>query len=125
MIQAACHCGAVRIELAHVPEQLTDCNCSLCHTHGTLWAYYRAAEVEIRGLTVAYLQGDKTLTSHHCQTCGCTTHWRSVDPGADRMGVNARLMPRDLLAGMTVEKLDGAHDFEILGHYTFGTLPPG
>lgn len=125
MIQAACHCGAVTFEVDEAPTEVTDCNCSLCHKLGALWAYYQAPQVRISGETVAYLQGDKTLTSHHCPTCGCVTHWRAVDPQYQRMGVNTRLMAPAALEGMRVKRLDGAHDFATLGHYTFGTLPTG
>ena len=124
MIQAACHCGAVTFEVDEAPTEVTDCNCSLCHKHGSLWAYY-LQPVEIHGETVAYLQGDRSLTTHHCPTCGCTTHWKAVDPAYLRMAVNARLMPPEVLEGMSVKRLDGAHDFETLGHYIFGTLPTG
>ena len=125
MIHAACHCGAVTFEIEQPPPMVTDCTCSLCHKLGVLWAYYRQPQVRITGQTVAYVQGDETIASHHCPTCGCTTHWMTRNPHSQRMAVNARLMPPELLAGMTVEKLDGAHDFEILGHYIFGTLPTG
>lgn len=124
MIQAACHCGAVTYEVDEAPSEVTDCNCSLCHKHGALWAYYEQG-VAIHGETVAYLQGDRTLTTHHCPTCGCITHWKAVDPAYLRMGVNSRLMPPAVLEGMRVKRLDGAHDFATLGHYVFGTLPTG
>ena len=38
------------------------------------------------------------------------------------MGVNSRLMPPQVLAGMRVKRFDGAGDWEILGYYTFGAL---
>ena len=125
MIHAACHCGAVTFEIEQAPDQVTDCTCSLCHKLGVLWAYYQQPQVRMAGETVAYVQGDRTLSSHHCPTCGCTTHWRALDPNSQRMAVNARLMAAELLAGMRVKKLDGAHDFGTLGHYIFGTLPTG
>lgn len=56
MIEASCHCGAVRILVAERPWVLTACNCSLCRRLGTLWAYYRPDEVAIvagAGTTVA------------------------------------------------------------------------
>ncbi|MBP7649850.1 MAG: GFA family protein [Phenylobacterium sp.] len=125
MIKASCHCGAVTYEVDTAPTQVTDCNCSLCHRLGVLWAYYQQPQVRVTGATVAYLQGDRTLTSHHCPTCGCTTHWASVDPAYGRMAVNARLMAPELLEGLPVKRLDGAHDFKVLGVYAFGTLPTG
>jgi hypothetical protein len=53
-------------------------------------------------LTDAYLWGDGTLEFHRCQNCGCVSHWVAVDPGADRMGVNARLMDLEVLAAARV-----------------------
>lgn len=126
MIEATCHCGAVRMEIDEAPEIVTDCNCSLCHRTGALWAYYHPAQVRhLAGDTVAYVQGDRTLATHHCPRCGCTTHWQSIDPTSERMGVNTRLMPPQVLAGMRVRRLDGAGDWEVLGEYTFGALPTG
>ena len=94
MIEASCHCGAVRIEVEVPPAQLTACNCSLCRRLGTLWAYHRPDQVRITqgaGTTVPYIQGDRTLAVHHCPTCGCVTHRESVDKeSVDRMAVNAK-----------------------------------
>ena len=125
MIEATCHCGAVRIEVDDISEIVTECNCSMCHRIAGLWAYYPPSKVRhLAGETVAYVQGDRTLETHHCPRCGCTTHWTSLDPSSQRTGVNTRMMPPHVLAGMRVKKLDGAGDWEVLGHYTFGARPP-
>lgn len=111
MIEASCHCGAVRLEVARPPVSVTDCNCSICRRLGVLWAYYRPDEVRIMaapGATRAYVWGDRCLEFHHCQSCGCTTHWASLDAAIDRMGVNARLLAPANLAGAKVRELDGA-----------------
>jgi hypothetical protein len=115
-MEASCHCGAVRIEVEVPPAQLTSCNCSLCRRYGTLWAYYRPAQVRIvqgAGTTVAYVQGERTLAAHHCPTCGCVTHWASLT-GADRMAVNARLMDERDIEGVRVRRLDGASTWAYL-----------
>jgi hypothetical protein len=120
MIEAACHCGAVRIDVPSAPEQLTDCNCSICRRLGVLWAYYDPAQVTIRGLnaTTAYVRQDQPdvghLAFHHCRTCGSPTHWSSLNSDSDRMGVNARLMAPDVLARTRVRRLDGAATWEYL-----------
>lgn len=123
MIEASCHCGAVRFEVDQPPKAVTDCNCSLCRRLGGLWAYYHPDQVRVTGQTVAYVQGDRTLQTHHCPSCGCTTHWQGLDANSTRMGVNTRLMAPQVLAGVTVRKLDGADTWEVLGEYTFGALP--
>jgi hypothetical protein len=109
VITASCHCGAVRMEIAEPPATVTDCNCSICRRLGALWAYYHPNQVKFLtdGMTVAYVWGDRMLEFHHCTICGCTTHWEAIDKaGADRMGINARLMEDfDRLA---VRSFDGA-----------------
>ena len=77
MIEGHCHCRAVRVAVPVRPETLGDCNCSLCSRLGTLWGYYPSSEVSITDperKLVGYVQGDRTLTMHHCGVCGCITH---------------------------------------------------
>jgi hypothetical protein len=118
MITATCHCGAVRIDITEAPKQLTDCNCSLCRRLGGLWAYYtwdQVAFVMAPDATAGYAQGDKTLATHHCRTCGCTTHWVSLDPeNPERVAVNARLFSPEDRAGIRVRKFDGADTWAFL-----------
>ncbi len=111
MVEASCHCGAIRIVVDVAPDEVTDCNCSICRRYGTLWAYYspRRVRIEAGGAgTETYLWNDRSLAFHRCAACGCVTHWAPVDPAVDRMGVNARLMPRDVLAAARVRPFDGA-----------------
>jgi hypothetical protein len=98
MIQAACDCGAVRIGLAVAPDEVSECQCSFCQKKGVLWSYYPIEAVTIEAAedaTFPYLRGPGVSEFHTCKACGCTTHWRPTD---DRtwMGVNARLMPREV-----------------------------
>ncbi len=107
---ASCHCGACVIELAEAPAEVADCNCSICRRYGTLWAYYRLSEVDLSrlGPTDTYVWGDRMLAFHRCAECGCVTHWASFDNDRDRMGVNARLLPPEVLAAASVRFLDNA-----------------
>lgn len=115
MIEASCHCGAVRISVPELPAKLTSCNCSLCWRVGGLWAYYRPVEVTVTGETIAYVQGDGMLATRHCPTCGCVTHWTPTERAeADRMGINARLMDRKAIAEIPVRHLDGADTWTYL-----------
>jgi hypothetical protein len=111
VIAGSCHCGAVRIAVVEAPAIVTSCNCSICRRLGTLWAYYRPAQVTLThapGATDTYSWDDKSIAFRRCATCGCTTHWESItDPPIDRMGVNARLLDIDLET-VEVKYLDGA-----------------
>ena len=112
-IEGSCHCGAITVELARAPSELTSCNCSICRRLGTLWAYYEPADVRVAGETTTYRWGDRTIDFHHCAACGCTTHWSPI-AGAreqmDRMGINARLLAPDVLSAARVRRLDGASE---------------
>src|SRR5262245_42564131 len=110
MIEASCHCGAVRLEIESAPEVVTDCACSICRRKGALWAYYSPKHVRIippSGATAIYMWGEHELESHSCKICPCSTHWSSVDKTYDRMGVNARMMPPEILAAARVHKSAG------------------
>jgi hypothetical protein len=117
MIESSCHCGAVKLEILSAPEEVTDCNCSICRRYGVLWAYYATAHVRIiatEGSTECYLWGDKSIEFHRCKNCGCVTHWCAVDRPASRMGVNARLMPPAILEAARMRHLDGTDTWKYL-----------
>ena len=48
-IVAACHCGQARITLPRAPEQVTQCNCSLCTKTGFRGVYFASDELVIEG----------------------------------------------------------------------------
>jgi hypothetical protein len=140
MIESSCHCGAVRLKIARAPEEVIDCNCSICRRYGALWAYYSPKDVQVtKGATEIYMRGQKTTEFHRCKQCGCVTHWALVDrklfkrkdgshysaeeprsfddeevEKPDRMGVNARLMEPEVLARVRVRRLDGANSWKYL-----------
>jgi hypothetical protein len=110
-VDASCHCGAIHLRIDTPPATVTDCNCSICRRYGVLWAYYAPAQVEIVAASDAtdiYMWDDRSIEFHRCKVCGCVTHWAPVDRNADRMGVNARLMPPEIVGAAHVRKLDGA-----------------
>jgi hypothetical protein len=112
MIRASCHCGSVRLEIDAPPSEVTECNCSICRRYGVLWAYYPPVRVRVLPPdppTDVYAWGDKSIEFHRCRNCGCVSHWAAVNRGRDRMGVNARLMAPEVLAGARVRHLDGAN----------------
>jgi len=107
VIEATCHCGAVTIAVHAVPVEVTSCNCSICRRTAVLCAYYTREQVRITGKTATYQWGDRDITFHRCQICGCQTHWwPNID--IDRVGVNARLMAPEIAASAAVRNFDGA-----------------
>ena len=111
-MSGACHCGAVSFEVTNRPEQLTECNCSICHRYGVLWAYYTRTSVTITCDDLAlsaYSWGDRSLEFFFCNTCGCVTHYESMERHDDsRVAVNARMLEQAEIRDIPRRKFDGA-----------------
>jgi hypothetical protein len=110
MIDAACHCGAVRFEIASPPPSVTECTCSICRRLGVRWAYYHPDQVKVicaPDATAIYMWNDRCIEFHHCRVCGCTTHYEGVG-GEPRRAVNARLIATGDLEGIPIRLFDGA-----------------
>ena len=113
MLTGTCHCGAIAICIPAAPAEITSCNCSICRRLGTFWAYYEADTVVIDGHpegTENYIQGDKTLRVVRCKTCGCTSHWETLDAKTkSRVGINMRNFEPEIIDGVRMRLLDGAN----------------
>ena len=109
---ASCHCGRATIHLPRTPDQITQCNCSLCTKTGFRGVYFPSDELRIAGQFDSYVREDlKTayLATHRCAHCGIVTHWTPLtDPPHQRMGINARLIDAAALEGVPVKQVDGA-----------------
>jgi hypothetical protein len=118
-VSASCHCGSVRLEVDAPPEEVTQCNCSLCRRYGLLWAYYPPRQVRMSPPdppTEVYTWNGGTIEFHRCGKCGCVSHWAAVDRKKNRMDVNARLMDPEVLAGARVRHRDGAYTNRYTDH---------
>jgi hypothetical protein len=115
MIRAACHCGAVKFEIAEAPEWVLDCNCTVCRRYGALWTYFRDAAGQAKLLikpdpesTEAYTWLDGDIAFRRCRTCGCVTH---LEVAANRsiFGVNARMMAGLDPTKVKIRRIDNSH----------------
>lgn len=110
VISASCHCGRVRLEIDAPLSEVTECNCSLCRRYGVLWAYYPPDRVRMSPPdppTDVYMWDGRSIEFHRCRNCGCVSHWVAANRKKNRMGVNARLMDPEILAGAHVRHRDG------------------
>ena len=109
---AACHCGRATITLPRRPDEVTQCNCSLCAKTGFRGVYFSSGELAIAGEFDSYVRSDLKqayLANHRCRTCGILTHWTPLsEPPHERVGVNARLLDPSELEGLPVRQVDGA-----------------
>jgi hypothetical protein len=113
VIKAACHCTAVRFEIARAPEWVVECNCTLCRRYGALWAYYKPDDVVFvageRG-TNSYAWGQRNFAFHWCKTCGCLTHHTALDVVPPRVrAINARLIATLDPSSVKLQHTDNSH----------------
>jgi len=110
-LTGTCHCGRVRITLPRRPDEVTQCNCSLCSKSGFRGVYFSSDELTIDGEVDSYVREDLKqpyLATYRCKVCGTVTHWTPLsDPPHQRIGVNSRLFDEALVAGLPVKQVDG------------------
>lgn len=110
MISGSCLCGNVQITVSDSPSRLVSCNCSACHRYGALWWHSTRENIQIaaKNPTLGYARGDHLLEFHHCPTCGCMTHWHSIDPeNIARRAVNMRMVDPADIDGLPIKYFDG------------------
>ena len=115
MIEASCHCGAVRIEVAERPAQLTACNCSLCRRLGTLWAYYRPTRSGSCRAPARPCPTSRATAARPCTTAHLRLHHPLVEPDRRRPdGGERALMDEREIEGVRVRRFDGAATWKYL-----------
>lgn len=117
MLNGACHCGLVRIDVPAAPAQLILCNCSICRRYGVLWAFYPREVVKLTGHpahTTGYIWGERTIETFRCTGCGCVTHWESLSPTASKVSVNMRNFDPHEIGDAQLRRFDGAQTWTYL-----------
>ncbi|HEX4739111.1 MAG TPA: aldehyde-activating protein [Allosphingosinicella sp.] len=115
MLNLACLCGQIRIELQKRAGFIHACNCALCSKTGARWGYFHPSEVSLEGRTEGYCRDDKddpNAQVHFCSTCGSTTHFVLTQSAASRfgnglVGVNMWLADPQDLVGIEQRYPDG------------------
>jgi hypothetical protein len=67
------------------------------------------------GATFSAREGDKTLRTVRCKTCGCVTHWEPIalEPGV-KHGVNLNNFDPSLQATVHIRHFDGADTWKFI-----------
>ena len=109
-MELTCHCKNIVIEV-YSPEQVTECNCSICSRSMALWGYYQPKEpnITIRKLgSDSYSWGDNELDFIRCKNCGCITHYETKpDQSSPKVAINFGLV-RELVKEVPRRYFNGA-----------------
>ncbi len=86
----SCHCGGVRFTIAHEPDELTTCDCSLCVKRNAVMVKVPEAALRIEAgeaLLATYQWNTMRAKHHFCSRCGIYVfHRKRAAP--DQYGVN-------------------------------------
>jgi hypothetical protein len=104
MQTGGCHCGRVRFEVDGAPQDVVECNCSICSRKGYLhWIVPRSAFRLVAGddALTTYRFGTGVAQHRFCRECGVASFYvpRSHPDGIDVNvrcldGVDAASLPR-------------------------------
>ena len=109
MIEAACHCGAVRLTAPTAPKAVTECNCSICRKAGYLHLMVEAERFRLlKGADkiTTYSFNTGTAKHHFCSVCGVKSFYvpRSKPDG---FSVNVRCLDGGAVRVTRIMMFDG------------------
>ena len=108
--QGSCHCGKVAFEVDGEPEQVIECNCSICRRKGAkMWFVPRT---QLRLLTPEANLATYTFNSHRikhlfCPTCGIHVFGEASKDGNPMAAINVRCLDEIDLDALPVRHFDG------------------
>ena len=107
--QGGCHCGRVRFEVTADIDQVTDCNCSICHKKGFLHLIVEPAQFRLlqgEGALESYRFNTGTAEHKFCRHCGIHAFY-TPRSHPDKVDVNVRCIKAIDLSKLTIKRFDG------------------
>ena len=104
-----CHCGRVRFEVQGTPDDVSECNCSVCTRKAYLhWIVPRAAFQLVAGENdLATYRFNTGVAQHHfCRHCGVASFYVPRS-NPDSIDVNARCLDGVDVAALPRRSFDG------------------
>ena len=104
-----CHCGRVRFEVRGTPDEVSECNCSVCARKAYLhWIVPRAAFQLVAGENdLATYRFNTGVAQHHfCRHCGVASFYVPRS-NPDSVDVNARCLDGVDVAALPRRSFDG------------------
>ncbi|EER36956.1 glutathione-dependent formaldehyde-activating protein [Histoplasma capsulatum var. duboisii H88] len=95
-LKSTCHCGAITVIVPHQPEEINECQCTICRRYAAAWAYYKVNEIKWEmkeGAKLSqYIWGDRDISFKFCRCYWWPFEEKKPDGGAADFGVNTRNM---------------------------------
>ena len=104
-----CHCGRVRFEVRGTPDEVSECNCSVCTRKAYLhWIVPRTAFQLVAGEDeLATYRFNTGVAQHHfCRHCGVASFYVPRS-NPDSIDVNARCLDGVDVAALPRRSFDG------------------
>lgn len=110
--KGSCHCGAVAFTAEGAPEEVMDCNCSICRRKGALmWFVPRDAFHLTSGEDAlqTYTFNREAIGHRFCGRCGIHPFGEGTDPksGQAMVAINARCLDGFDPSQLKIHEIDG------------------
>lgn len=110
--KGSCHCGAVTFTVEGTPEEVMDCNCSICRRKGALLWFVPSDAFHLNSgedALKAYTFNREAIRHRFCGRCGIHPFGEGGDPrsGQAMVAINARCLDDFEPGGIKVHDFDG------------------
>lgn len=110
-MKGSCHCRKIHFEVEGTPEEVMECNCSICSRKGALMWFVPRDQLSLLNDPDAmstYTFNKHAIKHYFCPECGIHPFGEAQDPEGNHMAaVNARCLEDIDLSSLTVKQFDG------------------
>src|SRR5918992_2974857 len=108
--KGSCHCGKVVFEVEGKPEQVMECNCSICSRKGSLLWFVPRDQFRLltsRNELSTYTFNKHKIEHRFCPTCGIHPFAEAIDPKGNPMAaINVRCLEDFDFSALPVKHFD-------------------
>lgn len=110
-MKGSCHCGRICFEVEGEPEEVMECNCSMCSRKGALMWFIPRDRLHLLfepdGMST-YTFNKHVVKHRFCPECGMHPFGEARDSNGDYMAaINARCLEEIDLSALAVKQFDG------------------
>lgn len=110
-MKGSCHCGKIHFETDGTPEEVMECNCSICSRKGALMWFIPRDHLSLLSDPEAmstYTFNKHVIKHYFCPDCGLHPFGEARDPNGNHMAaINVRCLEDIDLSSLVVQQFDG------------------
>ncbi len=108
--QGSCHCGRIAFEVEGAPEQVIECNCSICRRKGAKMWFVPRAQLHLKtpeADMATYTFNAHRIRHRFCPVCGIHVFGEAEKDGVPMAAINVRCLEDVDFDALPVRHFDG------------------